>query len=106
MSIKKLELGAIGVMELIGEVGELNKLARLLLTTVGWAIVGTGAGGPPLRSSPPRRSSRSWLDDGTDATDGVVALLVLVSPPSKLSRPPSSPSSEFLMKNQFNTGSF
>ena len=99
-SIKKLELG--GMAALIWVVGELSKLAKLLLTKlllvepIG-VVMGGGAEESvvdPLKSNPPNKSSRSKFE-----ADGAVEALELVTigagPLSKLSNPPNRLSKEF-----------
>lgn len=102
-SIKKLEL--FETAALIWVVGELSKLAKLLLTKllvlepVGVVMRGPLIGAEervdPLKSKPPNKSSRSRLD-----VDGAVDAFELVKtgadgPLSKLSNPPSRLSKEF-----------
>jgi hypothetical protein len=84
---------------LIWVVGELSKLAKLLLTKlllvepVG-VVMGGGADVDPLKSKPPNKSSRSKFE-----ADGAVEAFELVTigagPLSKLSNPPSRLSKEF-----------
>jgi hypothetical protein len=88
---------------LIWVVGELSKLAKLLLTKlllvepIGVVVMGGGAEESvvdPLKSNPPNKSSRSKFE-----ADGAVEALELVTigagPLSKLSNPPNRLSKEF-----------
>ncbi len=93
-SIKKLELG--GTAALIWVVGELSKLAKLLLTKLLVVVMAgpvIGVVDPP-KSKPPSKSRRSWFE----AAGAVETLLVTTGaarPLSKLSNPPRRLSKEF-----------
>jgi hypothetical protein len=87
---------------LIWVVGELSKLAKLLLTKlllvepVG-VVMGGGADESvvdPLKSKPPNKSSRSKFEaDG--AVEAFELVTIVAGPLSKLSNPPSRLSKEF-----------
>lgn len=90
-SIKKLELG--GTAGLIGTVGELNKLAKLLLTKLVVVIGGPVMGVvDPLKSKSPSKSSKF---EAAGAVEALVVTTGAAMPLSKLSNPPSRLSKEF-----------
>lgn len=68
----------------------LTKLAELLPTAIGAAVVG---GGPP-KSSPPKRSSRSRLEEAGAVLLGLL-FVVVTGIESKVSSPPRRFNNEF-----------
>ena len=76
-----------------------NKFAKLLLTKLAellpTAIGGDAVGGGPLKSSPPKRSSRSKLE-ATGAELGLLFVIV-IGIESNVSNPPRRFNNEFCM---------
>lgn len=90
-SIKKFELD--GTTGLIGVVGELNKLAKLLLTKLVVVMDGPVIGiVDPLRSKSPSKSSKFEAAGAVEALEVTTGAVI---PLSKLSKPPSRLSNEF-----------
>lgn len=100
-SMRKLLL--VGTCIGVGDWAE-NKFARLLLTKLACdcaagTIGTTGCAGPP-KSSPPRRSSKSKLEEAAAGEE--LGLLFVTGIESNVSNPPSKFSNEFLTKIKIN----